>query len=310
MKKIALLGEIKYRSEWLQLLADRLPGYEVCVWPDIGDATQIDILLTWQHPPGVLQQFNNVQLIISLGAGVDRLVSDPDISPQIPIVRLVAAGLSVQMAEYVCLAVLLFQRRFLDYAALQASSHWQYLPAPSADRFTVGIMGMGILGSAVAEKLKGFSFPLCAWSRTPKIIDGIDCFHGPGQLASFLSRCRVLVCLLPLTPATQGILAARLFAALPQGAFLINVARGQHLVEQDLITALDSGQIAGACLDVFPHEPLSAASPLWSHPRAIVTPHISAVTVPGDVIEQVVDAVQRLAAGRPLNNLVHLDRGY
>jgi glyoxylate/hydroxypyruvate reductase A len=310
VKKIALVGEIKYLEEWLQLLKSQLPDYEIYVWPNVGDETQIDVLMTWKHPPGVLRRFCNTKLIISLGAGVDYLVGDPDISAAVPIVRLVATGLSVQMAEYVTLAVLLFQRRFLDYLDLQKSHQWQCLPVPSADRFTVGIMGMGVLGSYVAEKLRAFSFSIRAWSRTPKDIEGIESFYGNAQLATFLSQCRVLVCLLPLTNETAGILQASLFAALPQGAFLINVARGKHLVEKDLIQALESGQIAGACLDVFQQEPLSTASPLWSHPRVIVTPHISAVTMPGDVIEQVVDSIHRLESGTPLKNIVQPDRGY
>jgi glyoxylate/hydroxypyruvate reductase A len=309
-KKIALLGEIKYLEEWQQLLKNRLPDYEVCVWPEVGDETQVDILMTWKYPPGIIRRFCNIKLIISLGAGVDYLVGDADIAAAVPIVRLVAAGLSVQMAEYVTLAVLLFQRRFLDYLACKESRQWQYLPAPSADRFTVGMMGMGVLGSYVAEKLKLFSFPLRAWSRTPKEIEGIESFSGNDRLATFLSQCRVLVCLLPLTSETTGILQASLFSALPKGAFLINVARGQHLVEQDLIAALESGQIGGACLDVFQQEPLAPESLLWSHSQVIVTPHISAVTMPSEVIEQVVGAVHCLESGTALQNLVQLDRGY
>lgn len=310
MKKIALLGEIEYLDDWLSLLGKQLPDYEIYVWPNVSNKDQVDVLLTWNHPKGILGYFSNAKLIISLGAGVDHLLDDPDIPSGVPIVRLVASGLSIQMAEYVSLAVLLFQRRFLDYMDLQRSRQWKYLPSPSAEKFTVGIMGVGVLGSCVAERLKVFSFPIRTWSRTPRSIEGIECFYGEDQFTNFLSECSVLVCLLPLTKETEGILNQELFSALPRGAFLINSARGKHLVEADLIRALDSGQLEAACLDVFKNEPLPTDNPLWSHPRVIATPHISAVTIPDDVIDQVVNSIRRLESNLPLDNLVNRNIGY
>jgi glyoxylate/hydroxypyruvate reductase len=310
LKKLAIVTDAEYVENWVALLKNRLYGYEIYGWPDIGEESEIDVLLTWNHPPGTLRRFSNLKLIISLGAGVDHIVSDPDISLEVPIVRLITPSLTSQMAEYVCLSVLLFQRRFLDYLALKKSCHWKELPASHAADFTVGVMGLGVLGSYAAEKLTCFSFPIRGWSRTEKSIEGVECFNGRDQFDLFLSKSNILVCLLPLTNETKGILNKTTFSVLPKGSFVINVGRGKHLVEEDLIESLDSGQIAGACLDVFQNEPLSANSPLWRHPNIVITPHISAISMAEDVVKNVVNSVDQLELGAALNNVVSVDRGY
>ncbi len=311
---ILMIGEIDPFEVWYAALIAELkqgiPNLDLRVWPECGKPEDINVALAWKPPVGILSKFPNLQLIISLGAGVEHILRDPDLPSQIPIARMVYPNQVSQMVEYVTLAVLLFQRGFLDYQQLQQLRRWEYLPAPEAQSFTVGILGLGVIGSAVAKRLREIGLPIRGWSRTPKTIEGVECFHGQEQFPLFLSKCRTLVCLLPLTPETEGILNLETFSALPQGGYVINVARGKHLVEADLLTALDSGQIAGACLDAFSTEPLPETHPFWSHPQIIVTPHIAAPGVPSDVAAQIIDNIERCQTGKPLKNIVNLNRGY
>ncbi len=280
------------------------------VFPDCGNFEDIEIALAWNPPLGALAKFSNLKLIISLGTSVKHIVKDPNLPQKIPIVRLVSNDKTLQMVEYVKLAVLFFQRRLLDYQQLQKAQQWEYLPVDNAQSFTVGIMGLGRLGLAVAKGLRDSSFSVRGWSRSPKEITGIECFYGREQLRLFLSECRVLVCLLPITSETKNILNLDTFSALPQGAYLVNVGRGEHLVKLDLLSALDSGKIAGAFLDCFSTEPLPKDHPFWFHPRIIVTPHIAAPGIPSDVANQIVHIIHNFQDGLPLENLVDLARGY
>ncbi len=218
--------------------------------------------------------------------------------------------MGLQRAGKVTLAVLLFRRRLIEYGELQRSQNWEYLPLPDGNTFTVGVLGLGVLGSTTAQKLAAMGFPVRGWSRTPKAIAGVECFHGQAQFKLFLSQCRVIVCLLPLTPQTEGILCSETFSALLPGAYLINVGRGKHLVEADLLTALDSGQIAGACLDVFETEPLPRNHTFWSHRRIIVTPHIAAEGQPGDAADYIVDVITRYQTGQPLQYVIDRNQAY
>ncbi|MGB3405301.1 MAG: glyoxylate/hydroxypyruvate reductase A [Microcoleaceae cyanobacterium] len=307
---LLLLGKIKLLETWISLFNEKLPNLELRIWPAVGNIAEIDMILAGFNLPNALPQFPHLKLVISIGAGVDHILKDTTWIGDAVIVRLVAESLTAQMVEYVSLGVLSFQRRFRDYLGLQKTQQWQYLPAPDAASFTVGILGLGVLGATVAAKLKLFGFRIRGWSRTSKSLDGIECFYGKDQFPLFLSECRVLVCLLPLTPLTENILNLETFSALPQGAYLINVARGQHLVETDLITALNSGQIAGAWLDVFRTEPLPQTHPFWLDNRIFITPHIAAVTLPQEVISQVVDGIEAIQTGKDLKNIVDINRGY
>jgi len=311
---VLLLSVINPKDAWfarfIAELKSRQPDLDLRVWPECGNLDKIEIVLAWLPPLGAMQTFPNLKLIISLGASVDRILVDPDLPLQIPIVRLVSHDKTLQMAEYVTLAVFLFQRRLIEYQALQRSRRWEYLPVPDAQSFTVGILGLGVFGSAVAKKLVAIGFPVRGWSRTPKAIAGVACFYGREQYKLFLSECRVIVCLLPITPETDGILCHDTFSALPLGAYLINVGRGKHLIEADLLSALDEGQIAGACLDVFDSEPLPSEHPFWFHPNIIVTPHISAVGLPDEAADYILDVIMRAQSGRPLGYLVDRNRGY
>ena len=311
---ILLIREIDPTDTWfVELIAElkkSMPNIDLRVFPDCGKFEDIEIALAWKPPLGELLKFPNLKLIISLGAGVDHLLRDPNLPNNISIVRLISPAQTLQMAEYVNLAVLFFQRRLLDYQQLQRSQEWEYLPISNASSFTVGIMGLGAFGSTVAKRLRDIGLSVRGWSRTPKEIDGIQCFYGGEQFRLFLSKCRILVCLLPLTSETENILNADTFSSLHQPAYLVNVGRGKHLVEADLLAALDSGKIAGAFLDSFSHEPLQKDHPFWLHPKIIVTPHISAAGIPSEFADQIIDIIIKFKQGKPLKNLVDLKQGY
>ena len=311
---VLLLTELELTDAWLAQVIVELekckPDLDLRVWPEYGNSEDIDIILAWYPPFGIIQQFTNLQLIISLGVGVKHILRDPDLPANIPIVRLVYDRLAGQMFEYIARAVLSFKGRFLEYQQLQRSREWKYLDIPNGRSFVVGILGLGALGAIVAQKLATLGLTVRGWSRTEKTIAGVECFHGDEQFPDFLSQCQIVVCLLPLTPVTTGILCHETFTALPQGAYLINVGRGEHLVEADLLKALDSGQIAGACLDVFQTEPLPQNHPFWSHPQVIVTPHIAAVSDPGDAADRIVEAIDRSRTGKSLHDVIDRDRGY
>ena len=311
---VLLIGETDLKDTWFtQFIAELqkiMPNIDLRVFPDCGKLADVEIALAWQPPLGALQKFPNLKLIISLGAGINHLVRDPNLPQNISIVRLVSPAQTLQMAEYVNLAVLFFQRRLLDYQQLQKAQQWEYLSISNAKSFTVGIMGLGAFGSTVAKRLRDNGFSVRGWSRTPQEITGIECFDGQEQFRLFLSECRVLVCLLPLTSATKNILNRDTFSALPQGAYLVNAGRGKHLVEADLLSALDSGKIAGAFLDAFSSEPLPKDHPFWLHSQIIVTPHIAAAGQPSDLAHQIVEIMIKFKQSQPLPNLVDLKQGY
>ena len=295
---------------WIQALKALLPDLEVRIWPEVGDPNDIEVALVWKPPPGVLSRFPNLKLIASLGMGVDHILSDPELPPGVPIARLVDEDIIAQMGEYVGLAALYFHRRLDDYERLQGQRRWQPLPPPDTAGCTVGIMGLGAIGSHAANRLKSLGFAVAGWSRTPKSLPGVECLHGTEGLGPFLTRSRILVCLLPLTPQTEGIISARTLALLPSGAYIVNCARGDHVVDEDLIAALDSGHIAGAMLDVFRCEPLPADHPFWGHPRVHITPHIAGLTRPEVAVLQVVENIRRVRAGEPIRNRVDPGHGY
>lgn len=296
-------------QEWRAEIAKRLPDLEIRVWPDIGDPADIRMALVWKPPAGLLASLPNLSLIVSLGAGVEPLLEDPTL-PDVPLVRMVSDGLTVDMAGYVALQVLRWHRLVDDYAELQAAARWQPIDHRPASSVTVGILGLGELGAAAARTLKTMDYRVLGWSRSPKTLDGVESVSGPDGLAAMLGQTNILVCLLPLTPETHGILNAGLFAALPAGAVVVNAARGRHLVEADLLTALDNGHLRGASLDVFVEEPLPPAHPFWKRPNIRITPHVAAITHPSLSAGQVVEAVRAFRDGRPLPNLVDRKRGY
>jgi glyoxylate/hydroxypyruvate reductase A len=297
-------------ARWRPHLAAGLAGHEIHVWPEIGDPAAIEYALVWHPEPGLLASLPNLRLIVSLGAGIDHILRDPALPRGVPILRLVDPHMTRAMTEYVTLQVLRLHRQDIDYRAQQAGGEWRERAQKSAAERTVGILGFGVLGEAAGRILRTIGFDVAGWSRSPKDIAGFATFAGPGGLDALAARSEILVCLLPMTPQTEGILNAGLFARLPRGAGLVNAGRGRHLVEADLLAALESGQLSAAVLDVFRDEPLPPGHPFWRHPRIVVTPHVAADTNPPTALPIVAAAIRDLEAGRPLANLVDPQRGY
>ncbi len=295
---------------WQDALAKLLPDLEVRVWPDVGNVADIEFALVWNPPVGELAKLPNLKAIFSMGAGIDHLASDPDLPKEIPVVRMVDEGLTLGMTEFVVMAVLRHHRRINDYQAQQRQKHWEQLVTPLASDRKVGILGLGVLGADSAEKLAYLGFDVAGWSRTQKELPGIESYSGEEGLRSFLKRTEILVCLLPLTAGTKGILNSENLGLLPRGASLINVARGGHMVPEDVLAALESGQLAEATLDVFPEEPLPTHSPFWDHPKVLVIPHCASVTLPKTAAANVARGIEAVWRGEALQNVVDFEKGY
>jgi glyoxylate/hydroxypyruvate reductase A len=296
---------------WLPELRRQAPEIEFRLWPELGDPAQIEAALVWQPPMGLFDGMRRLRLIQVLGAGVDSLIaSGIALPPGVPVTRVVDPVMSRRMAEYALYGVMRFHRRFDVYERQQRERRWDRHGHPDPAEVRVGIMGMGEIGATTARLMADLGYDLAGWSRSGRGPDGIRMFAGEQGLGAFLARTDVLLCLLPLTAATRGILDARLFARLPMGATVVNLARGGHLVEGDLLGALDGGQLGGAMLDVFEQEPLPASSPLWAHPKVLVTPHTAGITNPRTAGAGIVENLRRLARGEPLLHLVDPARGY
>ena len=309
MAMLVITEEMKPAS-WIKHIHKLAPDIEVRVWPETGDTADIRMVLVWKHPRGVLNRFPNLECIASLGVGVDHVLNDENLPVDIPVTRVVDPSMAQSMSEYITLAVLSHCRHFDHYRQDQVDRNWQPRVPLLAEKIRIGIMGMGQLGSHAANQLGHFGFSIAGWSRTAKKISQVDCYAGEDGLVPFLARTDILICTLPLTPLTDRILNRGIFKHLPDGAYLINVARGQHLIEQDLLDALDEGRLSGACLDVFTEEPLPDSHPFWAHPKIKITPHISSLTYPAAVAPQLVENYRRLESGRPLANSVDRERGY
>lgn len=294
---------------WREAIRAALPSLPFHVWPQTGDPAAVRYTLVWKPPAGWHGQFPHLRAILSLGAGVDAILADPNLPPDVPVLRLLDAGLSRQMAEYAAYGVLHFHRRMHEYSQLQRNRRWEPLAPTATEDFAVGVMGLGVLGSEAARLIAALGYPVLGWSRAPKRIPAVKCYAAD-DLDHFLAHTAVLVNFLPLTPATAGILDAHLFAKLPSGACLVNLARGAHVVDADLVAALDSGQIGGALLDVFHDEPLPADHPYWRHPRVIVTPHVAAVTLASEAAAQVIANLRRLERGETPLGIVDRAAGY
>ncbi|KVG61364.1 2-hydroxyacid dehydrogenase [Burkholderia pseudomultivorans] len=301
-------------AAWRDELARALPEAELRAWQP-GDTAPADYALVWRAPREFFAPRDGLRAIFNLGAGVDALLAldraHPGTLPRhVPLVRLEDSGMAQQMIEYVTHAVLRYLRRFDEYEALQRARRWQALePHPRAS-FTVAVLGLGVLGAQVARALAALGLPVRGYSRSPKQLDGIETFAGEHAFDACIDGAKVLVNLLPSTPDTDGILCARTFARLAPGAYLINVARGAHLVDADLLDALASGRIAAATLDVFHREPLPADHPFWAAPRITITPHSSAETLRAEAVEQIAGKIRAFERGEPVGGIVDYARGY
>lgn len=291
----------------LQSLRLAWPQAQWVVWPE--RAPQATKAVVWSPSQDFIDAHPQLQYVFNMGAGVDALLR-LDLPAQLQLVRIEDGGMAAQMAEYVCYAVLRYMREFDRYADSQAQQQWQPRPMPKRADFPIGVMGLGVLGAHVAKCMAGLGFRVNGWSQSAKQIDGIHAFAGDAQLQDFLQSSRILVCLLPLTPATQGILNRGHLQQLQAGGYLINVARGGHLVEDDLLALLDEGHLGGAMLDVCQQEPLPPEHPLWRHPLITLTPHISAQTGQEEAAQQVASNVLRIANGQAPHGLVNRGGGY
>lgn len=314
--KIAFYFRGEESPVWIQALRQALPQAQIDDWsvmdavPEaVRQAGDADYALAWSPPQAFIDSQRRIKALFNIGAGVDALLK-LRLPEHVPVIRLDDAGMGAQMADYVCHYLLRHVREFDHYEAAQSASQWKQREARARADFPVGVMGIGVLGARVAQAVRPFGFPVLGWSRSPRNVAGLRCFHGADQLKEFLNATRVLICLLPLTAQTQGILNFEVLSSLRPGAYLINVARGALLVEEDLIRAIDQGHLAGATLDVFRTEPLPASHPFWKHPAIRVTPHVSAQTLPSESIAQIVGKIMALERGETVAGLVDLGRGY
>ena len=290
------------------------PDRPVFLWPDVPDPAAIGYVMAWRPAEDSLKGLPNLKLILSLGAGVEGIVLRDDL-PDVPITRIVSDDLTARMSEWIVLQVLLHHRQQLAYQRFQRQRHWRELRQSAASEVRVGIMGMGVLGQAAAKALADLGFGIAGWSRRPKDLPGIECHAGDGALDAFLSRTDILVCLLPLTDATRGILSMALFEKLGRNASLggpvvINAGRGGLQIESDIVAAIERGVIAGASLDVFETEPLDPGSPLWALDNVVITPHVAAFSSPAELAGQILGQIAAFEAGRPLRNLVDRSARY
>jgi glyoxylate/hydroxypyruvate reductase A len=302
-------------APWLARFTALAPGRTVVTPETLADPASIRYALSWRHRPGALADLPNLQAIFSLGAGVDHVLADPRL-PDVPIVRVVDPDLTARMSEWVVMQVLLHHRQFRRYDRQQAGKIWaEDETQPAAAEVRVGILGLGELGLDAARKLQALGFDVAGWSRSRKSAPGLESFHGRQGLDALLARTDMLVCLLPLTPDTRGLLNASLFAELARdgrlgGPFLLNAGRGGLQVEADIVSALDAGVLKGASLDVFETEPLPAVSPLWAHPNVFISPHNAAVSAPGSIARYIAEQIFAFERGEPLRNVVDRGRGY
>lgn len=274
--KVAIYLPAEDKTQWwVDMLQSLLPEMQVVALNPEDSPETVDVAVVWRPRSGDLARFPNLKAIVSIGAGIDHVLADTALPQGVPIIRTVGDDLTQRMREYVALHVLRHHRDMPRQLRAQAERDWHAIVVPVAPNRTVGVMGLGNLGAASARTLAGLGFATRGWSKSPKSIDGVTCFAGTEGLTAFLTGCEIVVNLLPLTDETQGILNADLFARLPEGACVINCARGPHLVDADLLAALDSGQIKQATLDVFHIEPLPADHAFWTHPAITVTPHVA-----------------------------------
>lgn len=307
---LLFISHVDSPDDWKRAFAKLMPELELRVWPELGRKEEIEVALVWRPPRGSLLGLPNLKLIASLGAGVDHLLRDTLLPDGVPVTRFVDADLTAMMTEYAVLHVLACHRRLPEYLEQQRQGEWRELPQPLARERKVGVMGLGVLGGSAASRLAEFGFDVAGYSRSPKTIAGISVFAGPDQLKPFLARTEILVNLLPLTPETESLINRDTLSALPRGASFVNLGRGGHVVEADLATALESGQIRSAVLDVFRKEPLPLDSPFWKHPRVVVTPHVASITNPESGARKVIANLKLVRQGLPPQDQVDPKVGY
>lgn len=306
---LLLLAPDRDMTIWKDALREADPNLEVEIWPEVANRERVQCIVSWNHPKQVLNRFPNLKVISSLGAGVDHILNDGTLPESVAVCRVVSPSLVRQMQEYVLTAVLNYQRNMFAYFRQREANTWKAYPNNKPGNIPVGVMGLGKLGRPVAEILVTNGYTVNGWSQTEKVIPGVRSFAS-ARLDRFLGATRILVCLLPLTDETEHIMDLDLFKQLIRPAFVINVGRGEHLVDEDLVYAMDKGWVDGACLDVFTEEPLPERHPFWNRKEIMITPHAASLTPPGEVAEQIVENYKRALSGMPLIDRVDRIKGY
>jgi glyoxylate/hydroxypyruvate reductase A len=307
---LVFYSDVDSAQDWRAALHVADPALDFHVWPDCGQADEVEAVLAWKAPPGFYRQFPNLKLIINLGAGVDSIVRDVTLPQGVPVTRVSDPEMGRMMAQYLLLCVLRHFRAFGTFERARAGRRWAYVHPRETRECTVGVMGLGQLGAPAAAELVRQGFRVVGWSRTPKALHGVEAFTGLAGLPAFLARSEICVMLLPLTPETENLMTAERFALLPPGAKFINAGRGRCIDETALVDALRAGHIAEATLDVFHEEPLPPAHPFWDLPQVLVTPHQASIAIPRTAAPQIVENLRRVRRGEPPLNAVDPARGY
>ncbi len=292
-----------------EALLEQDPNLDVEIWPRVSNKDRVQFAVCWRHPKNVLDGYPNLKAVSSLGAGVNHLLQDDSLSEQVKLTRVVTPSLKKDLAEYVLNAVLNYRSHTYRYVDQKREGYWSAHDPVPRKYCTIGVMGLGEMGKAAVDLLLTNGYSVNGWSRSLKEIKGARIFAGD-ELDAFLSETNILVCMLPLTDATRGILDLELFKKLKQPAYLINVGRGEHLVEEDLIYGIDTGALEGACLDVFEEEPLPSHHLFWNRPKIMITPHVGAITAPEEAAAQIVENYKRSLSGMELVNEVDREKGY
>lgn len=307
---LVIISQKSNQGDWAEALQALEPGLKVSIYPQDTNRDEVVFALVWHPPKGVFNNFPNIACISSTGAGADHILRDPDLPQNVEVTRVVDSRLTDDMTSYLVAQVMCQMRNVAHYKLLQTNNEWQPKRYRDKANTIIGIMGFGELGNDAALKFKHLGFKVVGWANSAKESAGIKVYVGNAEFNDFLNKSDILICLLPLTSATVNILNIETFRQLPQGAFVINVARGEHLVEEDLLEAIDTGQLSGACLDVFREEPLPKNHIFWHHPKINITPHIASITSPESVAPQIIENYRRLKEGKPLLNVVSREKGY
>ncbi|NKB77007.1 MAG: glyoxylate/hydroxypyruvate reductase A [Gammaproteobacteria bacterium] len=305
---LAIKSDFNRLGEWAEAFQEM--DIDICLWDEIEDPDAIDYALVWKPEAGALHRLGNLKIVFSIGAGLDHLVGPDLLPPNIPIIRMVEDTLTAGMVEYVLYNTLRFHRFMPEYEKSHRQKNWEAILQIPAEQRTVGILGLGVLGQACAKVMTDLGFNVVGWSRTEKHVENVISLFGNDQLDAFLAQSEILVCLLPLTEQTHGIINRETLSKLPKGARLINAGRGGHQIESDILAALENGQLSGVALDVFETEPLPKDSALWTHPHVTITPHVASMTTPFSSAKHVYGNIERFRRGDPLTHLADMKRGY
>lgn len=306
---ILLVSTTRDPDKWVKTLKEKNESLDIQIYPDVERPDDVEFAISWKHPEGLYKDFPNLKVIASMGAGVNHILKDDKLPEGVKVTRIVDNQLTEDMSQFVLLQCLAVSRNLFIHLQDQSDKRWKPKSYQTPEKTSVGIMGYGVLGQEAGKVLKANGFEVFGYANSSKMVNGVK-VYGADELDAFLNKTQILVCLLPVTSKTKGILDLQLFEKLKEDAYLINVARGEHLIEADLISAIDRDIIKGASLDVFQEEPLPEIHPFWNHPKIQITPHIASMTDPESVANQLLENYNRMKKGESLINEVDVEKGY